>query len=71
MDRLQAAVVDVRVDLGRPNAGVTQQFLQGTYFCPAGQHVRSKAMPQGMWAYLTTRPNPRGVTLYQLPNRDS
>jgi hypothetical protein len=45
MDRLQAAVFDLRVDLCRADAGVAEQFLKGSDFGSSSQHVRRETVP--------------------------
>ena len=52
MNGLQAVAVHVCVQLGRVNAGVAQKFLHGAQVGAAGQEMRGKAMPQGVWADL-------------------
>ena len=46
MHLLEPRVIDVRVDLRRRDAGVTEHFLHLPQVGPAGQQVRRKAVPQ-------------------------
>jgi hypothetical protein len=42
---------DVRVDLGRRDIFVPQQFLDDPKVCAAVKHVGRKGMPQEMWRH--------------------
>lgn len=45
MHFLQSRMVDVRVNLGRRDTGVAQQFLHLPEIRAARQHMRGKTMP--------------------------
>ncbi len=42
---LQVRVIDVRVDLRRRDARVTEHLLHNSHICAAGEHVRGEAVP--------------------------
>src|ERR1700679_3790042 len=68
VDGFQAAVFDVRIDLGRLHAGMAEHFLEGADLGASGQHVCGKAMSQRMGADVGAGPRAGGVFLYQVPN---
>ena len=45
---VQAAGVEMRIDLGGPDTGMAEQLLQHTQVGAAGMHVGGKGMPQLM-----------------------
>ena len=46
MDVAEAGGVDVRVDLGRPDVGMSEKLLDGADVRAVGKHMRSEAMPE-------------------------
>ena len=46
MDVAEAGGVDVRVDLGRPDVGMSEKLLNGADVRTVRQHMRSEAMPE-------------------------
>ena len=54
VDRLQLAPIDLGVDLGRGDGGVTEHFLNNAKVCTASQKVRGKGVAElmGMHRFL-------------------
>ena len=46
VDIAEAGGVDVGVDLGRPDVGVAEKFLDGTDIRTMRKHMRGKAVPE-------------------------
>ena len=63
VDRLEARRVDVRVNLGSGDAGVTEHLLYLPQIGTATEHVRGEAVPQPVGAHRLGRAGPRGVLL--------
>lgn len=71
MDTFETAVLNLRVDLRCPNAGMAEQFLQSTNLRPPGQHVSGKTVTQRMRADLIAASDPGSILLHQFPNRNT
>ncbi len=44
VNRLEPTVIDLRINLGGPNAGMAEKLLQRTNFRTSRQHVRRKTV---------------------------
>ena len=71
MQSLQAAVLDLRVELGCGDAGVPEQFLQFTYAGSSGEHVRCKTVPQGVRTDVSGNSRAGGIFFDEVPEGDS
>ena len=61
-------MVDLRVDLCGADAGMSKQFLQGSYFGSSREHVGREAVTERMRADIAADSNAGGVTFYQFPD---
>lgn len=68
VDGLEAAVIDVRVDLRRANIGVAEQFLERPDFGSAGEHVRRETMTKCVGTDMLARPNPGRIAFDENPD---
>ena len=48
MDRAEAVIIHVGIDLGALNIRVPEHFLQGSQIDPAAEQMGCKTMPQRM-----------------------
>ena len=71
MDRFQATVFDLRVDLSGANAGVSEQLLQGANFSTTRQHVSGETVAQCVRADFLAGANASRIAFHELPDRDT
>jgi len=64
-------MVDLCVDLCGTDAGMSEQFLQGSYFSSSREHVGREAVTECMRADIAADSDAGGVTFYQFPDRNS
>src|SRR5437773_55146 len=69
VDALESCLIDMRVDLRRGDAGVTEQLLHLSQVRSAGQEMRRKTMSQRMGADVGVGAGAANVALDQLPDR--
>ena len=69
VDVLQPCGIDMGVNLGRLNIGMTEEFLDDSQIRPAGNEVRSERVPQNVGMDFL-EPRRRRLTLHNLPDRN-
>lgn len=67
MDVFESAVFDVGVDLGGGDAGVSEEFLEGSDFRSVGEHVGGEAVSEGVGADLVACSDADGVLFDESP----
>src|SRR5689334_20618809 len=67
VDLKQAAAGDVSINLGRANAGMTEQFLDDAQICTVLEQVRGETVPQHMRCYIALDASEPDATFDSLP----
>jgi hypothetical protein len=65
MDRFQAAMFDMRVDLSRADARMPQHFLECSDVSATSEKMSGEAVPQCVRAHFGSTADSTGIALYQ------
>jgi hypothetical protein len=65
VNRLQAAVFHVRVDLSRPDTGVTEHFLKSSDVRAAGEKMSCEAVTQSVRTHFGSAADSTGIALHK------